>query len=389
VPSGSVPSQPVRLVSLQPTPIVVDLPDIKPDIRLLRRSPTPPVAPAPSIQKTGVASWTEADLPAACNMRGAANQLARDKARRHFRLRQTWELANQCRLVTSFKWISGGLALDWRLEASHGTWTRLYPTEVRNAAPEVRRRFLDGEVASIEAKGWTVMLAEEKLADDGSVVGVSVAWLNDAPEPSLAPTRPPSARNPPRPASPAEVQSMSRPAPPRRSAEPVRVVVDLSLAPPPSALLAAAALPPVRVKPEPMDIDVAAMPLPTVRPLPLAKPSPEAPQLSIARPRNAAPSSPLPPTPPAQNEPKAEPKIDADPMGNPLLLVSQAVTVSQRLQSASNAHYDLEAIEAAQVEVRLLLGQAGAVLNRLEHMRAEAAERAIQGHHRPGEQSRS
>ena len=379
VPSGTVTSQPARLVSLQPTPMVVDLPDVKPDIQLLRRSPSPPAAPAPRNPKSGVASWTEAELPADCNLRGTANQPARDKARRQFRLRQTWELANERRLITRFKWISGGLALDWSLEKSHGTWTRLYPPEVRCATPLVRRRFLNAEVHLIEAKGWTVMLAEEKLADDGSAVGVSVAWLNDACEPSPSSTQPPSPR--PSTLSPAVE---SRPSAPSALAnqivERAKVIVDTSLALPPSAAPPAATRLVARVKSEPMDVDNTAVPPPPARPPP-TKSSHETPQLSVAVRRDVGLSPPAPPTLPAlppplttRVEPKAEPIVDADPMGNPLLIVSQAVAVSQRLQAVSNDRQDMAAIEAAQAEVRLLLSQAGAVLNRLGHMRDTVAE---------------
>lgn len=381
-------------------------PDVKPNLKLLR-SPSPPPAPAsgPSHSMAGVASWTEAELPIACNLRGPANQPARDKARRQFRLQQTWQLANERRVVTRFKWISGGLALDWSLDKSQGTWTKLFPPEVCRAMPEVRRRFLLDEVAAIEAKGWTVMLAEEKLADDGSPLGVSVAWLNDG----LVQTPPPTSSRPPSDRSsviPGPSSSRSADPPPTNhstsAAVPARVIIDPSLAPPPSAKLSVAAPSAfVRVKPEPMDVDVTralppARPPPArssppnsthqsaaITPQPTTRPLPDSTRQGVAiftAPARVLPPSrpPFRPTLPVKAATKAEPKVDADPMGNPLLLVSQAVAVSQHLQAATSAAPDdeLEAIESAQAEVRRLLSQAGAVLNRLGCLRDNAASQS-------------
>lgn len=239
-----------------------------------------------------MASWTRADVPAECNLSGPLLKAERDRARRRFRLRREWELQNECKAITNARWISGGLSLDWRVDRAQGTFTALYPAElVRAGGAEAKRAFLEREVASAECKGWSILCAGEKTAAEGGPVGITISWEASGRASPSAKLPPPSRGSAETTRESTEASSVGADAPRASSSSPHKTTAQ---SPVPAPLA-----PAIRVKPEPMDVDVPSIPPPPAPPAPAvaAPPSPPRPSPSAAPPSLA----------PAAVKPRPEP----------------------------------------------------------------------------------
>lgn len=78
--------------------------------------------------------------------------------------------------------------MDWELDEEQGTWTQLWPVEVRRGSVS-KQEFLEQEKRRIVEKGWSIMAADRLR--DGS--GVQISWMRELASASPPPQNPPVA----------------------------------------------------------------------------------------------------------------------------------------------------------------------------------------------------
>lgn len=371
---------------VEPAPI--EQPDVKPDIG--RRSVSPPAPPPPRL-KTGVAGWpaTHKDLPVECNFPAdlkrhptAEEERRRTQARNRFKLKVRWELQNARKKVTRQWWVAGGLVNDWELDTHEGTWTQLFPDDVRTDAE--REAFLDDQVAVVEAKGWSVLASGMEKRSDGQPIGVSISWVNDHPTPSPSPSPEPEPAPAPEPpaqhtrestaASSVDANGFVRlTAPAPSSASPPRSSAQLPV-PNPAATA-------FRVKLEPVDVDVDAIPPPS----PPASLGPVLIERSPS-PTTAASRAAAPPTVVVKPEP-----VDPDSslsFGSDLFgVLSLSVGLMASLTAVDRAPDDLAAVGRARALYAEFLAHCAGAQARADRRFDRMAARIQAG--RPGQQSTS
>jgi hypothetical protein len=320
--------------------------DVKPTITR-PRSESPMVAPAPppAWAASGVSGWSLQDLPANCLVGSGDRDFIRNRER--FLFLKKCELENACRRFKARKWVSGALAIDWVLDTAVGQWTQPYPPDVRTAVP--RKAFRDEQLELVEAKGWMPSSAADVQWPGGGRDFYQISWLDDRPveqrERALG-----------RPEHVAEPSPSLSPVP-----GPTTSTASFTGGPngpvPPAPPDTTAGLP-VRVKPEPMDVEDVAIP-PEGRPSSAVAPSPAVPEVSSVEVA-------LDNAPKAEEDPSELPTSLSAALG---LTVDGLGALAESLRAADRAHDDLAAIAQAERELAAFHRQTAIIARRLEGMR--------------------